>query len=73
MSISKILDNGVLVIPEDVRDEFQLSQGDEVEIIVSAQGIWVRPLKTPSLTEQYRGIVKGNLTDEELDDLYAES
>jgi len=72
MSTRTVLDRGLIVIPKPIRDEFKLAKGDKVEITSSPEGILIKPLKGGTLTEQYRGVVKGGLGLEELEELYAE-
>ncbi len=71
MIIAKMLEKGQIVIPKEVRNKVDISPGDKVEIKVTKDGVSILPLKK-SFTESYAGCVKGKLTLEELDNLYAE-
>jgi AbrB family looped-hinge helix DNA binding protein len=71
MPIARVLTKGQVVIPKELREKINISPGDKVEIKVIAEGIVIMPLKK-TYTEKYRGIIKGKLSLEELENLYAE-
>ena len=71
MLISKVLEKGQIVIPKEVREKTKLSPGDKVEIKVTEKGIMILPFKR-SYTEDFKGHIKGKLSLEELEKLYAE-
>jgi AbrB family looped-hinge helix DNA binding protein len=71
MLISKVLEKGQIVIPKEVRERTKLSPGDKVEIKVTNEGIMILPFKR-SYTEDFKGHIKGKLSLEELEKLYAE-
>jgi AbrB family looped-hinge helix DNA binding protein len=71
MLISKVLEKGQIVIPKEVREKTKLSPGDKVEIKVTNEGIMILPFKR-SYTEDFKGHIKGKLSLEELEKLYAE-
>ncbi len=71
MLISKVLEKGQIVIPKEVRERTKLSPGDKVEIKVTEKGIMILPFKR-SYTEDFKGHIKGKLSLEELEKLYAE-
>jgi AbrB family looped-hinge helix DNA binding protein len=71
MQVAKILGKGQLVIPKKVREKMKLSPGDNVEIQVTENKIILLPLRK-NYTESFKGTVKGKLSLEELDKLYAE-
>jgi AbrB family looped-hinge helix DNA binding protein len=69
MATAKVLAKGQIVIPKEIRIKMNLSPGDRVEVKVTEQGIVILPVKK-SYTELYKGIVKGRLSLEELDELH---
>ena len=71
MLVAKVLAKGQIVIPKEARKKANLVPGDNVEVKVTEDGIIIVPLKK-SYTEKFRGIVKGKLSMEELERLYAE-
>jgi AbrB family looped-hinge helix DNA binding protein len=71
MLISKVLEKGQIVIPKEVREKTKLSPGDKVEIKVTEEGIMILPFKR-SYTEDFKGHIKGKLSLEKLEKLYAE-
>lgn len=71
MLVAKILAKGQIVIPKEARKKANLSPGDKVEVKVTEEGIVILPFKK-SYTESFKGLVKGKLSMEELEKLYAE-
>ena len=71
MPMAKVLANGQIVIPKDIREKANIHTGDKVDVQMTPKGIVVVPIKK-TYTEKTRGIVKGKLSMEELEDLYAE-
>ena len=68
MATAKVLAKGQIVIPKAIRTKMNLSPGDRVEVNLTQQGIVIQPVKE-SYTEAYKGIVKGRLSLEELEEL----
>lgn len=71
MSMAKVLAKGQLVIPKDIREKANLHTGDKVDVQMTPKGIVVIPIKK-TYTEKVRGSIKGKLSLQELEDLYAE-
>jgi AbrB family looped-hinge helix DNA binding protein len=71
MQVVKILGKGQLVIPKKIREKMRLSPGDNVEIQVDENKIVILPIRK-NYTESFKGMVKGKLSLEELEKLYAE-
>jgi len=71
MLVAKILEKGQIVIPKEARKKANLAPGDKVEVKVTKKGIVILPFKK-SYTESFKGLVKGKLSMEELEKLYAE-
>ena len=71
MLVAKILEKGQIVIPKKARDLIKLAPGDKVEVKVTEEGIIILPFKK-SYTESFKGHVKGKLSLERLEKLYAE-
>lgn len=71
MLVAKVLEKGQIVIPKEAREKAHIGPGDKVEVKVTRQGIVILPLKKGH-TESFRGTVKGKLSLEELERLYAE-
>ena len=71
MLIAKVLGKGQIVIPKKARDKVNLAPGDKVEVKVTGKGIVILPFKK-SYTESFKGHVKGKLSLEKLEKLYAE-
>jgi AbrB family looped-hinge helix DNA binding protein len=69
MATAKVLAKGQIVIPKEIRTKMNLSPGDRVEVKATPQGIVILPVKK-SYTELYKGIVKGRLSFEELEELH---
>jgi AbrB family looped-hinge helix DNA binding protein len=69
--VAKVLEKGQIVIPKKARDQVKLAPGDKVEVKVTEEGILILPLKK-SYTESFKGHVKGKLSLEKLEKLYAE-
>jgi AbrB family looped-hinge helix DNA binding protein len=69
MATAKVLAKGQIVIPKEIRTKMNLSPGDRVEVKVTEQGIVILPVKK-SYTELYKGIAKGRLSLEELEELH---
>jgi len=67
---ARILKKGQIVIPKEIRKKTGISPGDKVEIKTSEEGIVILPLKT-SHTDNTKGIVKGRLSLEELEEIYS--
>ncbi len=66
---ARILSKGQIVIPKEIRKQLGLMPGDIVEVKAVGKGITIQPLRK-SQTEEIRGIVKGRLSLEELEELY---
>ena len=71
MLVAKVLEKGQIVIPKKARDKVKLTPGDKVEVRVTGEGIVISPFKK-NYTESFKGHVKGRLSLEELETLYAE-
>ncbi|GFP19954.1 hypothetical protein HKBW3S03_01458 [Candidatus Hakubella thermalkaliphila] len=71
MLVARVLQKGQIVIPKEARKKANLAPGDRVEVRITAEGIVIVPFKK-SYTESFRGLVKGKLSLEELEKLYAE-
>jgi AbrB family looped-hinge helix DNA binding protein len=71
MPISRVLAKGQIVIPKEAREKLKISPGDKVRVKVTEYGIVISPLKK-TYTEKFKGLVKGKLSMEELEKLYAE-
>lgn len=71
MPVAKVLAKGQIVIPKEIREKVNISHGDKVEVKVTKEGIIIMPIKK-TFTEKFAGIVKGKLSLEDLEDLYAE-
>lgn len=71
MLVAKVLEKGQIVIPKKARDLVKLAPGDKVEVRVTEEGIVILPFKE-SYTETFKGHVKGKLSMEKLERLYAE-
>lgn len=71
MLVAKVLGKGQIVIPKEARKKASIAPGDKVEVKVTEKGIVILPLKK-SYTESFRGLVKGRLSMEDLERLYAE-
>ncbi len=71
MLTAKVLAKGQIVIPKELRDKAHISQGDKVEVKMMREGILILPVKEAH-AGKYRGIVKGKLSLEKLEELYAE-
>lgn len=71
MAMAKILAKGQIVIPKEIRERANIHTGDKVDVQMTLKGIVVVPIKK-TYTDKVRGIVKGKLSMEELEDLYAE-
>jgi AbrB family looped-hinge helix DNA binding protein len=71
MLVAKVLGKGQIVIPKEARKKASIVPGDKVEVKVTEKGIVILPLKK-SYTESFRGLVKGRLSMEDLERLYAE-
>jgi AbrB family looped-hinge helix DNA binding protein len=71
MLVAKILEKGQIVIPKKARDLVKLAPGDKVEVKVTEEGIVILPFKK-SYTESFKGHVKGKLSLEKLEKVYAE-
>jgi AbrB family looped-hinge helix DNA binding protein len=71
MATARVLAKGQIVIPKVIRDKMNIVPGDRVEVEATEQGILILPVKK-SYTNLFKGIVKGRLSLEELEELYAE-
>ncbi len=71
MLVAKVLAKGQIVIPKEARKKSNLAPGDKVEVKVTEEGIVISRFKK-SYTESFKGLVKGKLSMEELEKLYAE-
>lgn len=71
MLVAKVLEKGQIVIPKEARKKANISPGDKVEVKVTREGVIILPLKK-SYTESFKGLVKGKLSLEKLEKLYAE-
>jgi AbrB family looped-hinge helix DNA binding protein len=71
MLVTKVLEKGQIVIPKKARDKVNLAPGDKVEVKVTEEGIVILPFKK-SYTESFKGHVKGKLSLDKLENLYAE-
>jgi len=69
--MAKVLAKGQIVIPKDIREKANLHTGDKVDVQMTPKGIVVVPIKK-TYTEKVRGSIKGKLSLQELEDLYAE-
>lgn len=69
MATAKVLAKGQIVIPKAMRTKMNLAPGDRVEVNLTQEGIVIQSIKK-SYTETYKGIVKGRLSFEELDELH---
>jgi AbrB family looped-hinge helix DNA binding protein len=67
---ARILKKGQIIIPKEIRKKTGISPGDKVEIKTSEEGIVILPLRT-SHTENTKGIIKGRLSLEELEEIYS--
>ncbi|MUN29800.1 AbrB/MazE/SpoVT family DNA-binding domain-containing protein [Sulfuracidifex metallicus] len=52
----KVHKKGIIVIPKEIRDKFNIKEGDEVNVIVDDKGIYIFPMQT---IEKYFGSDKG--------------
>ena len=71
MAMAKVLAKGQIVIPKDIREKANLHTGDKVDVQMTPKGIVVVPIRK-TFTEKVRGSIKGKLSLQELEDLYAE-
>ncbi len=71
MAMARVLAKGQIVIPKGIREKANIHAGDKVDVQMTLKGIVVVPIKK-TYTDKARGIVKGKLSMEELEDLYAE-
>jgi AbrB family looped-hinge helix DNA binding protein len=71
MPMAKVLAKGQIVIPKEIREKANIHTGDKVDVQITPEGIIVVPIRK-TYTEKARGIVKGNLSMKELEDLYEE-
>jgi len=69
MATAKVLAKGQIVIPKAMRTKMNLAPGDRVEVNLTQEGIVIQSIKK-AYTETYKGIVKGRLSSEELDELH---
>ncbi|MEW6417387.1 MAG: AbrB/MazE/SpoVT family DNA-binding domain-containing protein [Nitrospirota bacterium] len=71
MPIARVLTKGQIVIPKELRKKANISPGDKVEVKMTKEGIVISPIKK-IYAEKFTGIVKGKLSMEDLEKLYAE-
>ena len=71
MPMAKVLAKGQIVIPKEIREKANIHVGDKVDVQMTPKGIVVVPIRK-TYTEKVRGIVKGKLSMEDLENLYAE-
>jgi len=71
MLVARVLEKGQIVIPNEIRKKANLIPGDKVEVKLTEEGIVILPFKK-SYTESFRGHLKGKLSLEKLEKLYAE-
>ena len=71
MLVAKVLEKGQIVIPNEIRKKANLVPGDKVEVKLTEEGIVILPFRK-SYTESFRGHLKGKLSLEKLEKLYAE-
>ncbi|MBT9537573.1 MAG: AbrB/MazE/SpoVT family DNA-binding domain-containing protein [Nitrospirota bacterium] len=71
MAMARVLAKGQIVIPKEIREKANIHAGDNVDVQMTLKGIVVVPIRK-TYTDKARGIVKGKLSMEELEDLYAE-
>jgi AbrB family looped-hinge helix DNA binding protein len=71
MPIARVLTKGQIVIPKELREKANISPGDKVEVKMTKGGIVISPIKK-TYAEKFTGIVKGKLSLEDLEKLYAE-
>ncbi len=71
MLVAKVLEKGQIVIPKEARKKANIAPGDKVEVKVTDEGIIILPFRK-SYTESFKGLVKGKLSMEKLEKLYAE-
>ena len=71
MLVAKVLEKGQIVIPKEARKKANISPGDKVEVKVTEEGIIILPIRK-TYTDSFKGLVKGKLSLEELENLYAE-
>lgn len=71
MLVAKVLEKGQIVIPKEARKKANISPGDKVEVRVTEEGIIILPIRK-TYTDSFMGLVKGKLSLEELENLYAE-
>ena len=71
MATARVLAKGQVVIPKEIRERAHLSPGDRVEVKMTEEGIVLVPLRK-SHTEKSRGMVRGKLSLDDLEKLYAE-
>jgi len=69
MATARVLAKGQIVIPKEMRTRMKLAPGDRVQVTLTQEGIVIQPLKK-SYTEVYKGVVKGRLSLEELEELH---
>jgi AbrB family looped-hinge helix DNA binding protein len=69
MATAKVLAKGQIVIPKEIRMKMNLAPGDRVEIKTTQQAIVILPVKK-SYTEHYKGIAKGRLSLDDLEELH---
>ena len=67
---TRILKGEEIVISKEIKKKTGISSGDKVEITTSEKGIVILPLRT-SHTEKTKGIIKGKLSLEELEEIYS--
>lgn len=71
MPTARVLAKGQIVIPKEIRVKARIAVGDRVDVQMTPKGIVIVPIRE-TYTEKARGLAKGRLTPQELDDLYVE-
>jgi AbrB family looped-hinge helix DNA binding protein len=66
--LARVLKKGQVVIPKELRKKTGISPGDKVEITASEDGLVIIPMRI-NYTENTRGIVRGRLSLDELEDI----
>jgi antitoxin PrlF len=52
-TLAVIRDRGQVTIPSDIRRKAQLDEGDSVEVVITADGILLRPRKVVDATQAW--------------------
>jgi len=67
--IAKVLKKGQIVIPKEIRQKIGITPGDRVEVKVVKSNILISPFRE-KYTEEAKGVIKGRLSLQELEELY---